>query len=206
MAKVLQINPNYQESDYKNREVALRNWTNPNGSGFKQLSAFGQLPLHLQTLQELGDAMQNNDIKLLNKVVNTVQTQLGHPEATNFETVKTAVGTEFTKAIAGTAATGREREEAQNLFSAAKSPDQLKGAIEQAKTLVGGRLSVLKQQYEAGTGRKDFEKLLPEGAQETFKKYVPTSQRKQPSESDRKFARENPQFKQKFIDTFGVEP
>jgi hypothetical protein len=182
MAKVLQINPNYQESDYKNKEVALRNWTNPNGSGFKQLSAFGQLPLHLQTLQELGDAMQNNDIRLLNKVVNTVQTQLGHPEATNYETVKTAVGTEFTKAIAGTAATGKEREEAQNLFNAAKGPEQLKGAIEQAKTLVGGRLSVLKQQYEAGTGRKDFEKLLPEGAQETFKKYVPTLKTK-PSDS-----------------------
>jgi len=172
MRKVHEINPEYRETDYKTKDIAFRNWTNPNGAGFKQITAFGTLTSHLDTLSKLADAMGNDDLPAVNSLVNSVRTATGDPSVTNFDTAKNAVGTEFVKAIAGTAATGREREEAQQLFGAAKSPAQLKGAIGVAQSLVGGRLQVIEEQYETGTGRKDFANLLPRNARALFSGYV----------------------------------
>ena len=160
LAAARQVNPSYQEGDYGNRTMAYRNWVNPNGMGAKQITAFNTVANHLSTLQELGDAMNNKNIPLQNFALNWFSKAGGHPEVTNFDSAKQAVAAEMVKAITGTAGALQDREEAQQIFSAVKSPEQLSGAISTIKKLINGRLETSRQIYEAGTGRKDFEQLL----------------------------------------------
>jgi hypothetical protein len=59
-----------------------------------------------------------------------------------------------------------DREEAAKTIDAANSPAQLKGVIKQYKELMKGQLDGLRKQYEATTGKSDFDKkFLSEAAQ-----------------------------------------
>lgn len=168
LARARQINPTYNEAGYGDRDVAYRNWINPNGAGFKQIAAFTTVAGHLDTLDKLGDALKNNDTQAINRAYNWFQTATGDKSVTNFNAAKQAVAAETVKAITGTAAALRDREEAAAIFDAVQSPAQLKGAINTVKELINSRLQTSKTLFEATTGRNNFEELLPPIVKETF--------------------------------------
>jgi hypothetical protein len=118
---------------------------------------------HLSTLGKLADALGNGDVQGFNKVGQYISQQTGNAAPTNFDTAKNLVGDEITKAVIGSGGTGADREKAQGVISRANSPQQLKGAIQTYLQLLGGQIQGLRQQYETGTGRKDFgSRLSPE--------------------------------------------
>ena len=168
LARARQINPTYNEAGYGDRDIAYRNWTNPNGYGAKQIAAFTTVAGHLATLDKLGTALDNNDTQAINSAYNWFKTATGDPTVTNFNAAKQAVAAETIKAITGTAGALRDREEAQAIFGAVQSPAQLKGAINTVKELINSRLETSKAMFEAGTGRKNFEELLPPVVKQTF--------------------------------------
>lgn len=168
MAKVLQKNPDYRESDFGDRDIAYRNWTSPNGAGAKQIQAFNTVANHLEAISELGKALNNNDARALNSVSNYFDRELGYPNVTNFEAAKQVVSGEIVKAITGTSGALRDREEAQRIFNSASSPAQLEGAIKSIRTLIQGRLDVARNLYETGTGRKNFDSFLSPAAKTEF--------------------------------------
>jgi hypothetical protein len=170
MAKVRQINPSYNEGDFANRQVAERNWTNPNGAGAKQIQAFNTVYQHLETIEKLGDALDNNDIQAKNKIINYFRTQLGHPEVTNFDAAKQAVASEIVKAITGTAGALADRQEAERILADYSSPKQTKGVVSTLRELIGGRYVAAARQYAAGTGKteQDFKRFLPEDVNRYF--------------------------------------
>ena len=170
LARVRQINPGYNEGDFGNIQAAERNWTNPNGSGAKQIQAFNTVYNHLETIDKLGEALENNDVQSINRFTNFFRTNLGHPEVTNFNAAKQAVAAEVVKAITGTAGSLADRQEAERILASYNSPEQTKGVVSTLRNLIGGRYKAAERQYTAGTRRskEDFQRFLPENVNEYF--------------------------------------
>lgn len=121
---------------------------------------------HLDTLNNLADALNNGDLKAFNQIGNFIATQTGQPAPTNFGAAKKIVGDELVKAIVGAGGTGHDREEVAKTIDAANSPAQLKGAIKTVQELMVGQLGGLEQQYRTTTKRDDFDKYLSPRAME----------------------------------------
>lgn len=133
-----------------------------------QVRSFDVGLTHLDTLENLTDALGNGDIKAINSAANTWETQTGQPAPANFNAAKEVVGNEIVKAIVGAGGGVGDREKAQKALDAAGSQKQLKGVIGTYKTLMKGQIQGLKQQYENATGRKDFMSRLSPNSQKYF--------------------------------------
>lgn len=111
---------------------------------------------HLGTLQQVADALQNNDTRLFNQAGNFIALQTGNPAPTDFNAVKRIVADELTKAVIGGAGALGDRKAVDDAISAANSPAQLKSVIDRYKQLMGGQLAGMETQYTASTNKKDF--------------------------------------------------
>jgi len=171
ISRAIELNPNFNQGDYGNRNMAYRHWQDPQYAGGKQLAAFSTVAQHLDSLQQLSDAMNNNDNRASNAIINFINKNLGHPEVTNFNTARQAVAAEVVRAITGTAGAMTDRQEAEAAFASYNSPEQITGAIDTVKKLIVGRLNTALSQFKSGTGRseEEFNRLLPPEVQNIFK-------------------------------------
>lgn len=147
--------------DTKSREAAIKDFnTGKTGTVIRALNTATD---HLSTLDKATVALENNDTRLFNLVGNTINKQMGVSAPTDFEGVKTIVGSELAKAVAGNTNALQDREEIRAALSQANSPAQLRSLIKYYKQLMAGQFKSLKTQYESSTGRTNFnEKLSPE--------------------------------------------
>ena len=160
LAEARKINPAYNEGDYNNRNKAVAYWQT--GKGGQQLQSYQTVQGHLNTMEHLIDALQNNDIKATNKVINFFRTQLGDTSVTNFDTAKQVVAGEVVKAInavGGTSALA-DRQEAARIFDAAKTPAMLKESIGVLQDLIKSKVETSRSFYEISTGKDNFDKLI----------------------------------------------
>jgi hypothetical protein len=131
---------------------------------------------HVETLRELGAALQNGDITAFNKLAQNWAAQTGSSAPTNFDTAKQIVGGEIMKALVAGGGGQSERDELRFAFDRAMSPQALGGAINTAERLLAGQFRGLKKQYETTTGLTDFEQAkMTDEALGIFKRY-PTSE------------------------------
>lgn len=115
---------------------------------------------HLNLMDQLSGALANGDTQIINKLKNAASEQFGGADVTNFDVAKGIVGDEIVKAVVGGAGALADRENAQNQLNRAKTWKQLLGVTKTARGLMAGQMSGLRTQYEASTGRKDFDHLL----------------------------------------------
>jgi hypothetical protein len=155
MARVTQINPNFDPTQFGTRQKAEKDFAT--GKAGNSVRSFNVALSHLDTLDQLADALNNKDTLLVNKIGNAVSTQTGNPAPTNFVAAKKIVSDEIVKAIVGSGGGVTDREEAAKTISAANSPAQLKGVISTYKELMKGQLNGLRDQYKATTGKEDFD-------------------------------------------------
>lgn len=142
------------------RQKVLKDFST--GTQGQLVNSFNTAIDHLDTLKELGNALNNGNIQLANKIKNTAAAWTGDADITNLDTAKQIVGAEVIKSIVARGGGQAEREEAANRISRISSPAQLAGYIDTTQKLMAGQLKSLEQQYSTGTKRKDFkEKLLP---------------------------------------------
>lgn len=166
MSRVKELNPEYSGSTFANVKQAEQKFNvGKQGDTVRSLNVAVS---HLDTLGQLSEALNNNDINLFNKLGNAYAQQTGNPIPTNFNAAKKIVADEIVKGIVGSGGGVADREEAANSINAANSPAQLKGVIDTYKQLLGGQLSGLKQQYEVSTGKKDFNKFISENTQKNI--------------------------------------
>jgi hypothetical protein len=160
LAEARKINPSYNEGDYNNRNKAVGYWQI--GKGSQQLQSFKIVQGHLDSMNKLIDALQNNDIKAANKVYNFFRTQLGDTNVTNFDTAKQVVANEVVRAISAVGGTSAlaDRQEAARIFDAAKSPAMLKESIGVLQDLISSKVDTARGFYQTATGRDDFDKLI----------------------------------------------
>ena len=153
-------------------ELAYRDWIRPGGQGGKNILAVNTVAQHLTQLDELGKALNNSDYPTINKIANRYSAAVGQDPVTNFNAAKQAVAGEIVRVITQTGGALADRQEAETILDAAKSPAQLEGAIGTIKNLIGGRINSAKYLYEVGTRRKDFNQMLTPDARKAFGKYV----------------------------------
>lgn len=135
----------------------------------RKVTAFNTAIDHLDTLEQLGAALKNNDVRLFNELSNRLGAATGQAAPTSFAQASKIVGGEISKAIVPGVGTGKEREEAAHAFNTANSPEQLAGAIATSKKLMGGQLRSLEHQYQRGTKRTDFaDTMLTPGARKAY--------------------------------------
>ena len=162
MSKVNEQNPDYDATQFTTKAAAAADFAKgPESRTARSLNVVVQ---HLDLVRQLGQALANNDVQVLNQIKNPIVQEFGNADVTNFEVAKGIVGDEIVKATIGYAGGMADRENAQNQLSAAKSWPQLAGVIDTAQRLAGGQLMGLRKQYEGGTGRKDFDDryMMPE--------------------------------------------
>lgn len=119
------------------------------GTAAKSLNAFNTATAHLHLLDQLGDALGNGDITMLNRLGQAYKSQTGNPAPTNFNMAKNAVAGEIAKTFKGNATEG-EIKEINSTINNAMSPLALKGAIQTATELMASKKQALQQQYQQG--------------------------------------------------------
>lgn len=123
----------------------------------KNLTTFNTAIEHSKQLQAAVDALDNTDVRPLNKITNELGFQTGSDKQTNFNVVKSALAGEISKVFKGGQATDAEIKEVEKPFDDANSPAQLKGAIQQAIRLMNSKRDALKEQYNQGLkGKANF--------------------------------------------------
>jgi hypothetical protein len=166
LAKVMEINPQWNENEYRTEGANMRYWTS--GQGTKQIQSYNTISGHLDSLEEYANALNNKNVRLANAAFNKLQTAFGSDKVTNYDTAKQIVAGELVKAITATGGGVRDRLEAEENFKAANTPEQLQGAINVAKDLIKQRLNASKTAYEFGTKRKDFDSMLTDETKKMF--------------------------------------
>lgn len=127
------------------------------GEMAKNITSFNTAIAHATQLREAADALDNNDVHMLNSVGNELGYQFGSDKMTNFNVIKNALSGEISKVFKGGEATDAEIKAVQEPFSAANSPAQLKGAIDNAIHLMNSKRDALKGQYQQGmAGQPNF--------------------------------------------------
>ena len=148
--EVKKENPNWSEANYKayNNMIADLSGSKP---GAKALGALTTVRQHLNFLRALAEKLPTTtDSQTANAVTASLARQFGETAVTNFDTASQIVGGEIVKAIqgAGGGIGGQgERDEVRKIFSAAKTPGQLQGAVNQVIGLIGGQLTGLRSRY-----------------------------------------------------------
>jgi hypothetical protein len=150
----------------RNDTAAMKNATTAFGTGTqgKMVNSFNTAIDHLETINDLVAALQNNDTKRINSVSNAIASEFGVAAPANFEAAKQLVSSEIVKAINSSGGALADRQEAESSLSLANSPEQLKGVVDTFQKLLGGQLKSLELQYTNMTGKKDFSAKLTDKA------------------------------------------
>lgn len=147
MARVSQINPNYDATTYGAKVKAAKDFgTGQQGNAMRSFAVAGD---HLDQLGKLADALNNGNMQIVNTIGNKIAEQTGSPAPSNFDAAKDIVSKEVVKAIVAGGGGVSEREELARLMSNAKSPAQLKGVITQYRNLMAAQHDHLLQQRSA---------------------------------------------------------
>lgn len=130
---------------------------------------------HLETMDKLAGDLANTDVRIVNAAGNAFARATGSAAPPNFDAAKQLVAAEVIKAVVQNGGGVTERQEAAENIKSANSPEQLRGVIETYRELLGGQLTSLAQQYETGSGRKDFDKKLSPATRALLKKSTPAA-------------------------------
>ena len=144
--------------DQVGRASSIRYYSS--GMGNRQITSLNTAVDHLDTLSELSTALQNGDVKLLNRFGQAWKEQTGEAAPTNIDGAKVVIAREILKAITATGGGVAEAEELQATMSRANSPAQLVGIVNTYQKLLAGQLESIGTQYKFTTGRNDFEGRL----------------------------------------------
>lgn len=147
MQRVSQINPDYDATTYGAKTAAAKGFTSgQQGNALRSISTANE---HLGQLDQLGDALNNGDMNVINKIGNAYGVQTGAPPAQVFNAVKGVVAQEVVKAIVAGGGSSGERDEAAKAFSSDSSPAQLKQTIAALRTVMSAQQSNLIEQRRA---------------------------------------------------------
>lgn len=162
-----QAYPEYQQQVYVTRQALMKSATS--GDIGKNVTAFNTAIAHANQLSQAASALDNSDMPTLNKIGNALGYQFGSDKTTNFNVIKNALSGEISKVFKGGEATDAEIKAVQEPFSAANSPAQLKGAIDNAIHLMNSKRDALQQQYQQGLqGKPNFGGSNPGGGGKTL--------------------------------------
>ena len=155
-------NPALAQSDQPVSQTTEKAFTT--GVQGRNVTAINTAVAHTNTARQLIQAVRDSSGDFSNPVVqrvaNFIGTQSNQPAPTNLQAAMQLLSGEITKStIQSGAASEPERTAAQALISAT-TPDEADSALDTYGTMLAGRSVALKQEYQAGGGKKAFEKTF----------------------------------------------
>lgn len=169
LQQVVQAFPDFDQTNYSARYGVRKDFTS--GVASRNVTAINTAIGHLGTMQELGDKLDNRDLRAWNQVANALGVQLGKDQATNFDVVQGAVADELMRVFRQVGASQQEADAWRAKFPSKGSPTQIKGAITTAADLLGSRIESLDDQWKRGMNTDaGYPKLLSDKSKSTFKK------------------------------------
>lgn len=162
MARVYQINPNYDSKTYKGESAALTNFLG--GQNANLVRSMSVTMDHLDTLGQAMHALDNGNLPRVNRLWQGIARETGQPAPTNFLAARPIVAAEIAKAVVGNRAAESDRDNIAASASVASSPAQLIGYVREMQQLMGGQVSGLHRQYAQTTGKDDFNRFLSPAA------------------------------------------
>jgi hypothetical protein len=148
---VSQYDPNFDAVNYMSRYRTRQAFTS--GQESRNITSLNTVIGHLDNLKQLGEALNNNDIPLANKVLNHIATAFGSSKVTNFDTAKNAVADELERTFRGTAGSVTGIKGWSEQLTSDASPEQQKGAWKVLGNLLDSRVDALGDTYSRGMGK-----------------------------------------------------
>lgn len=145
MQEVLKQNPDYRAQNFNtSNKTQAAFGTGKQGDTVRSLNVSIS---HLQTLRELGAALQNGDVNVINAARQKFAEQFGVPAPTNFDTAKSIVADEVAKGVIGGQSAQSDRETLAASLRRERSPQAINGAINTFQELLAGQMRGLKEQF-----------------------------------------------------------
>lgn len=166
--------PSFDAVNYNSRLKTRQDATS--GKTAQNLTSFNTTIGHLGTFDKTIDELHNSGSPVWNTIANAVSGQTDTKFAAakaNFETAKTAVIDEMTRAFRGTGGNVHDLEQWEKNISSAASPQALHAAVRQAAELLKSRIDSVGDTYNRGMGTtKDPLELLTPKATESFNRLL----------------------------------
>lgn len=155
---VRQYNPGYNASKYGAIQAAYKAFTS--GDRSKLITSGNVAIQHLGLLKDAFNAMQTNNVQLLNVVKQKWQVATGSPLPTNYDAISGVAADELTKFIVGGGRTGgalTDRQDMKGTIARKMAQGQGAGVFDMYIGLMAGQLNGQRKQYEAD----DLEQIKP---------------------------------------------
>lgn len=171
-AEVARQFPNYREEEFvKRRRAALSaggSWT---PLMTQQVSNMVAAIDHLETLRQLGKALDGGDITLINRLKQKIADETGSPVPPTFDAAKRIIAAEVVRAITGASGGGvTDRREIGETMDRAKSPQQINAVADIYQRLLAAQMKARGRVYEYAQGQKlEDSILLSPKAKEIYK-------------------------------------
>lgn len=158
MEKVAKKYPDYDATRFDEKRAAVLAFGT--GKQGQAVLALNNAIAHMDTLSELTDALQNGDVRQVNRIANLWASETGGPAPSNFDAAKGIVTEEVSKAVLPGGGGVQERLEIAANAQNAKSPEILKGVIKTWRKLLSGQMTNMRQQYKRTTGLDNFDEMM----------------------------------------------
>lgn len=170
MAKVFALNPGYDGTQFPARNKTAMDFSAAGQSG-KALTATDTALSHIAAISQAGQALNNGDFQLINRIANEMGVQVGKSPKNTYDTIVQTVAPEISKAVIGGVGGEQERQALQKRFSSDLSPQQREQAIAGVTQLLGARFEKSRHAYESTMGKPLDRQLSPE-SQAILQKYT----------------------------------
>jgi hypothetical protein len=155
-----QINPSYDETQYKNRNKTRMDFGS--GKARATINSLNQAVDHLNRLSGSIQALNNSPFWVLNAGKNIYKASTDDPTLGNFKKDATAVANEMATVFKGSGATDQEIKAWKESISAASGPKTLNDGVDEMLQLMAGRLNAINDQWTSTMGdTRDFHILSP---------------------------------------------
>lgn len=122
----------------------------PGGKGGEEALAFQTAMQHADLLLQAAKALKNGDVRALNSAKNTLATQFGDPDITDFNAIKHVYENEVQKMIAGSHITDAELKKNDATIPDNANFDTISKVLGSYKALAQSKLSLRQKQEELG--------------------------------------------------------
>lgn len=171
LALAQQIEPGFSENTNKSRFNFRKNWDNPQGKAYATRNSINTAIGHLAQLKENSLALDNKTLNKYNSIANMVKKEVGNPAVTNFNYTLDVLAAELASVYKnGTAPTDQETKEMRNAISAAYSPAQIAGLIDNAAYLLASKITSTGNEYKSVMQRYPDDPLVQEYVLEELKR------------------------------------
>ncbi len=166
---VARYDPTFDATNFRARSGVLNSFTS--GADAKNITSLNMTIGHLGTLADTAEKLGNEPFRSFNTIKNWVSKEVGYPKVTNFNIAKAAVASELTRVFRGTGGNEADIQRWENDINSSSSPEQLKGAIGQALSLLDSRIDAMNTTFSRGMNKpSNISTFLSPDAVKTLKR------------------------------------